>query len=115
MALPASAAPTVDLARLIATSPLPTYLGPTGPTGPSAGPTGSQGPTGPSGGPTGATGAAGPPVSDFNTAGLSSAEIDALYPTTPPNDTILSDSVNNLLLVRQAGLWWHTAPLIEIP
>lgn len=33
-ALPAAAAPTVNLAQLISSAPIPTYLGPTGPTGP---------------------------------------------------------------------------------
>lgn len=54
--LSATWAPTVDLAQLISITAIPSYVGPTGATGPSGGPTGAQGPTGPAGGPTGPTG-----------------------------------------------------------
>ena len=58
--LPHTAAPTIDIAQLLAVSALPTYRGPTGPTG-NTGPAGSAanfGATGPTG-PTGTVGATG--------------------------------------------------------
>jgi hypothetical protein len=40
-----------------------------------------------------------------NTAGLSSAQIDALFPSLPPDATVAFDQTNALLLLRTSGKW----------
>jgi len=54
------------------------------------------------------------PFPQVNTTGLTSAQIDALFTSVPPNGTVASDSTNGLLLVRQAGKWAKTAALTVI-
>jgi hypothetical protein len=54
------------------------------------------------------------PLREFNTAGKTSAQIDALFSSVPPNGTFISDPTNKLLLIRQAGKWNKTAILTTI-
>ena len=57
-------------------------------------------------------------LKDVNTAGLSSAQIDAAVFSNgstsstnaqPANGIVISDSTNKLLLVRQGGAWFKTS------
>lgn len=51
---------------------------------------------------------------EINTAGLTSAQIDATFAVTPVDGAIVSDPTNSLALVRQAGKWYKTAALTQI-
>jgi hypothetical protein len=56
---------------------------------------------------------------DVNTAGLTSAQIDAaVFPaptlSQPPDGIIITDTTNHLLLVREGGKWYKTAALTMI-
>lgn len=42
---------------------------------------------------------------EINATGLSSAQIDALWASPPPNGTVVSDPTNNWLLKRDSGGW----------
>lgn len=44
-------------------------------------------------------------LSDVDTTGLSSAQLDALWDSTPPNGAVMRDDTNNLVLIRQGGSW----------
>ena len=59
-ALPATAAPSINLSQLISNTTIPSYVGSTGPTGPNSGYTGWTGPNSGFTGWTGATGTTGP-------------------------------------------------------
>jgi hypothetical protein len=51
---------------------------------------------------------------ELNTAGLTSAQIDAAFIVPPVDGAIISDPTNSLALVRQAGKWYKTAALTQI-
>jgi hypothetical protein len=51
---------------------------------------------------------------EVNTAGLTSAQIDATFAVAPVNGAVISDPTNALMLVRQGGKWCKTAALTQI-
>jgi hypothetical protein len=51
---------------------------------------------------------------EIDSTGLSSAQIDALFGTTPSNGTVVSDPKNGLMLVRQRGKWAKTGKLTSV-
>lgn len=44
-------------------------------------------------------------LSDVNSTGLTSGQLDALWDSTPPNGAMMRDDTNDLVLIRQGGSW----------
>lgn len=53
-------------------------------------------------------------LTEIDSTGKTSAQIDALFTTVPANGRHLSDPTNHLVLVRQGGKWCKTAALTVI-
>jgi len=51
-------------------------------------------------------------ITELDTTGLSSEDIDGLFPQAPLDGTVISDPVNHSLLVRQTGQWYSTTPTL---